>query len=158
MTIESYWSEIGRPEYDIWTHPVELDFASGGVTTIPLFLFDQLPIAWGSVNETLILLVDKIILTWTEAPNAAGSGTNFRVGTDANDIRTLGVNTLSGKSIGDSDIYEQSVMNNAKMFTSSGNYLQISSQGTLSTGRALCQISLTQDATRFYNFNPITGI
>lgn len=158
MIIESVWAEKGPPKGEIWTQVVELDFASGAETVFPLFLLPQLPTGFGTVNETFVAIVDSITLVWTEAPDSAGTSINFRVGTEDSDFRVLGINTESGKAIGDYDVFGQDEMNNPRLYKSSGAFLQVSSQGNLTAGKALCQISLTQDYTRYYKFDPETGV
>lgn len=145
-----YVSTANRPteSYVVWSPEINLS------TDIvhPLINTADLPAGWASDQVNRVLILEEIIVMYLDTPSVDNTN-NLRIGSTFNLSAYHDISTLISKTAGTVDVFDQSVITNPRVF-SGDNWMQVALVGTGGTGRIKVGLRVTNDISKWVNFDP----
>lgn len=154
----SPWDFKPEVDFQVWLSD-EIDLSAGASET-PVYSTANLSKIWSNSVGTTRILVKELLIMYTEATPGVTDATYdniIQIGTDTSDVAVTLFTIPPSKSIGDVDIFDQADFTaNARIFAT--NWIQIKSAGGASgAGKVRIGLTLSQDYTQWFDFDPAAG-
>ncbi len=145
----AYTNTRARPDNNFIVWSEELTISTDRV--LPMYNADIEP-AWGSDQESRVLIIDKIHIMYSEDTDAV-SVNNIIIGSANVPAKYLSASSNAGKLAGDIDIFTQDNMALSRVFTTD-NWIQVEMIGGIGAGKIKIGLELSFDYTKWINYSP----